>query len=415
MCVLIFKSYLFDSEQKSEKLILIGLCLFGFVLRVLYTLFYNPGIIWPDETRYWNEALNIAQHWIFSQGNTYANDMPLTALIMGIFQMTTHTGVLGVKLLIAFMSACTIYWIGKMAQSIYPSKISLWIAGALAAIYPFFIYYSSLILSETFFLFFTCLFFRNLLEESTRKTILSGTAAGLAHLTRPTLLYFLPMVLIWKYFFMKYPLKRILLFLVIFCVLISPWVIRNYFIFDEILISSTTAGHVLWEGNNPWNKTGGVAEAQWGYLKDMPASLTEIQQDKWKKEQAVSYIRSHPKHFFELSVKRFFRFWHLWPNAEGFDRGWYKWIAFFSFGPVFLISLCSLWILRRNWRKTIILWLFIFYMTGIHMITIGSLRYRLPLEPLLIVLASASLGVLYDQWLAKKGFFFLKMRRFAQS
>lgn len=380
----------------KNNIILISLCSIGLLIRIIYIAFYNQGIVWPDEKRYWEEALNISNHWSFLHANMYANDMPLTAIIVGIFQKVTHADILGAKILVAFVSACTIYFIGKMTYAIYPSKISLWLAGAIAAFYPFFIYYSSLILSETFFLFFVCFFFWCLQEESIQKTILSGVAAGFAHLTRPTILFFLPVILIWKYFLKKYSFKRLLLFLSIFCILIVPWVIRNYIVFGEILISSSTSGHALWEGNNPWNKTGGVAEANWGYLKNMPQGMSELEQIKWKRNQAVKYITTHPANFIRLAFKKFFRFWHIWPNVEGFNRGIYRWVAFASFGPLLLLTLLSLWGLKKQWRSTIIIWLFFAYYTALHMITIGSIRYRLPLEPLMIVLTSAFLAKSYD-------------------
>ena len=42
--------------------------------------------------------------------------------------------------------------------------------------------------------------------------------------------------------------------------------------------------------------------------------------------------------------------------------------------------------------KIIIILIFIVYYTAMHMVTIGSLRYRLPLEPLMIAMASAAMA-----------------------
>ena len=69
----------------------------------------------------------------------------------------------------------------------------------------------------------------------------------------------------------------------------------------------------------------------------------------------------------------------------------YRWIAFASFAPVLVLSLASVFALRGRWKDSIVLWLFVCYYTALHMITIGSLRYRLPLEPLLLALAAVCL------------------------
>ena len=75
----------------------------------------------------------------------------------------------------------------------------------------------------------------------------------------------------------------------------------------------------------------------------------------------------------------------------------YRWLAFASFTPLLLLALSSLFVLRRLWCDTILIWLFVCYYTALHMATIGSLRYRLPLEPLLLVLAATCLSVLIKE------------------
>ena len=68
-----------------------------------------------------------------------------------------------------------------------------------------------------------------------------------------------------------------------------------------------------------------------------------------------------------------------------------------------LLALSSIFVLRGLWRDTILIWLFVFYYTSLHMVTIGSLRYRLPLEPLLLALAAAGLSVLIKEKSRKMG------------
>jgi hypothetical protein len=43
---------------------------------------------------------------------------------------------------------------------------------------------------------------------------------------------------------------------------------------------------------------------------------------------------------------------------------------------------------KKYWPKYLPFVLTIFYLTAIHMITVASVRYRYPLEPLLIIFAS---------------------------
>ena len=64
-------------------------------------------------------------------------------------------------------------------------------------------------------------------------------------------------------------------------------------------------------------------------------------------------------------------------------------LSVLSFGPVALLAL--FYLLRwgwREWPRICPLLLFIGYLTAVHMVTVGSVRYRLPIEPFLIVLAA---------------------------
>jgi hypothetical protein len=369
--------------------ILIGFCLLGLVVRTLYIILFNPGITWPDESRFWEEATNFAQQGTIFSGDRYAHDMPLTALLMGVFIKFFGLSVLGIKILLAFISSATIFLIGKTAYRLFPADATVWLAGCSSAFYPFFIYYASLILSETIFLFLVCFFFYSLFILSEKKTVLTGFWAGLTQITRPTILGFMPIVWLWQYFEKKISWRMITLSAVIFFSFSIAWGIRNYITLRGFLLTTSGSSQVLWEGNNPWNETGGVSEESWKYLEAMPQNLNEIDRARWKSAQAKNYILNNLGRFFELAIKKFFRFWHLWPNFKGFNRGLYQWIALISFGPLLFLSILSLWGLKEQWRLTMILWLFFAYYTALHMITIGSIRYRLPLEPLMIVLSSA--------------------------
>ena len=62
-----------------------------------------------------------------------------------------------------------------------------------------------------------------------------------------------------------------------------------------------------------------------------------------------------------------------------------------SFVPVALLAL--FYLLRWGWRELARIGpivLFIGYLTGIHMVTIGSVRYRVPMEPFVMVFAAVA-------------------------
>jgi hypothetical protein len=220
------------------------------------------------------------------------------------------------------------------------------------------------------------------------------------HLTKPVMLFFLPLLWIWQGLVLKISWRRIGVIVVVFLVVISPWVVRNYLVLDSIVISTTSSGQVLWEGNNPWNTTGGVSgsfEDPEAYLAEMPGGLTERQRDEWKKEQAKNFIINNPKRFLENSLKKFVRFWNLWPNTADYNSQFYKLISVSTFGVILVLSIVGYAIFRDLRQRMTLGVLVIIYITLIHMITIGSIRYRLPLEPLLIAVASLTVSRALDR------------------
>lgn len=384
-----------------DKRIIIYFCLLGFAIRATYSIFFNPDIIFSDEERFLAESVHILNdQTLRTYGGKYAHDMPLTAMLIAVASYVTGGSIVGIKLVLAGVSAITIYVIAMLAFVIHPSRYSALIAAAFATFYPFFIYYSSLLLSETLFLLFLSYFFVQLLNHRTIFWHASVTA-GLVHLTRPTVFYFMPIIWVWQYLLRSVSIKQLVIIIFLFILIILPWGVRNAITLGHFSVTTSGSGQVLWEGNNPWNHSGGVSGSFVDpkiYLLDLPKNINEFEADAWKKEQAVRYIFSDPQYFIEMSVKKFMRFWHLWPNTYEYHAWYYKVVSILSLLPIILLTLLSIYVLKKELKRLSILYLFIGYYTVLHMITIGSIRYRLPLEPIMIALSSATLAQLITMY-----------------
>jgi 4-amino-4-deoxy-L-arabinose transferase-like glycosyltransferase len=377
--------------SRNRKALLL-ICLIGFAIRLAFLLFFDPGIVFPDHEIYWGQVRSLIDHGTFHYIGRDAIYPPLTAIVLASIVMLTGSGILGAKLLLVVVSAITVYFVTRIALLFHPSRLTLWIAGIAAAFYPFFVFFSALICSENLFLMLLSIFFFCVLSESGRSTVFSGLFAGLSHLTRPTLLPFLPLVWIWQRFYSQIQWKYIVCAVAILLVVIVPWGVRNYYVLGKFVIGTTGFGHVFYEGNNPYNDTGGVMTGDRRRLEERPEGLSELESDKWERDRAIEYIKSDPARFFVIGLRKFLRFWSLWPNASDYSSAMYRWISLLSFGPVLVLSLLSIPLLWGMRKKTILIWAFVGYYSLLHVITLGSLRYRLPLEPLLIALAAATLA-----------------------
>ncbi len=117
-------------------------------------------------------------------------------------------------------------------------------AGLLMALEPMSIFWSGLLMSDTLFAFF---FITSVYLLSAQRSLLSILVLALATLTRPFALYCVPFFLL----FMLYQsyksgestrqiIRDSALALVLFCVVISPWIIRNQITFGKASLTSAS-------------------------------------------------------------------------------------------------------------------------------------------------------------------------------
>ncbi len=266
-----------------------------------------------------------------------------------------------------------------------------WIAGLGAAIYPHLIFFSALLLTETQFtaLLLAALWVlaraRNL--DSWKLALAGGLLLGLATLTRFSLgllpLFLLP--LWWS--------RRRLYGLILlgFLLVILPWTIRNYAVLGGFVPFSTHLGHHVWEVLGPEATGGPVADhIRW------PAgthTLDELAQDRMLKRKTWQHVRSHPGATLWLAARKFLRYWSPIPNDPGHRKPVYILASLGSFGVVLIASMVAFWRRRHSALVLWPIWLPVAYYTLIQTtISMGSIRYRIPIEPYLILLAATLLS-----------------------
>ena len=375
----------------------------GLALRLVYFAFSYPISLFPDEERFVATAANILRQGEMVWDGRYAWDMPLMPLLTALGLSMPGEHLIVFRLFLITLSSLTIVLTARIAYAISQSEVAMIACAAIMAVNPLFIFFSPLILSETLFLFFFSTFL--LLLYRPQSTALCGMVAGLAHLTRPTLIYFLPITWLWQRFIEKNNSKHVVLGALLFFLVINFWGLRNYSVFGEYLLSTASSGHVLLEGNNPWNDTGGPSgsfsnSAQ--YKTSIPEGANELAVDKLKKTLAVNYIRDNPQRSATLAIKKLGRLWNPIPNSESYRGQLLRMVSIISTVPLFLLAGLSIWVLRPIIRKLSILYAFIIYYSLIHMLTIGSVRYRLPIDIVLIILASLSLSWVYARLKSRK-------------
>jgi hypothetical protein len=351
----------------------------------------------------------------------YAYRMPLyPALIAGCF-----ADVRAVRLVQAAMDASTVLAVALLAMALLPPERrrgASVIAAAIVALNPFLIYFTGLVLSETLFTAMLAWGMLLLIVGAKGGRLTDRDAAGdlLPHRPRlGTLLWLIgglviagstlarpsaaPLAVILGIaatfaarpprgsgvpaFRVRWPLPVATTMLLLTVAVLAPWAWRNSTVIGHWLWTTSNSGVTAWDGFNP-DATG--ASDQSG-LRMMPqlASMNEVERSTYLSSRATDYIRQNPRHAAELAAIKAGRTWSPMPLSADYGNWMYRLAGLgyaLPFDLLVLAGICAAPI-RRS-AKAFLLAPAV-YFTLVHMASVGSLRYRVPVEPPLAVLAAA--------------------------
>ncbi len=121
--------------------------------------------------------------------------------------------------------------------------------------------------------------------------------------------------------------------------------------------------------------------------------MSELQRDDYFNHLGHEAIKADPARFARLAAAKIARTWSPIPLSEQFGSNKLYVLAGLGYGaPLFLLALWGLFWSELPWRVRILLIAPAVAITVMHAVTVGSMRYRLPAESLLAVVACSSGG-----------------------
>jgi 4-amino-4-deoxy-L-arabinose transferase-like glycosyltransferase len=325
-------------------------------------------------------------------------------LVAGIFRVwgiSTATSRIVLETLNCAFVSLTIIPIFEIARRSF-GKRTAFVAAATWIILPTALMFSTRWIWDTALsaLLLALIFWATLaLLDSKRMAAWAGYGGlwAVAGLTNPALLSVLPFLLGWLvYRHRGIPIWRLKLAgatLLVFLAGIAPWMVRNYYVFGKFIPLRSNFGLELWLGNNP---TVSDTWTPWMHPNDDPEEaekfrrLGEISYMEEKQRAALEFMRTHPADTLNFIFHRFVNNWLAVSDNP---------LAAWSHQPFsttlvsnFLLTLLSLsgvlfaYRARRSdaapYALVLLVFPLIFYLTH------SSLRYRFPMDPILVVLAA---------------------------
>lgn len=428
-----------------ESWILLGIIALSVLLRLIAAIYLGdqvvdmPGI--ADQISYHTLAIRVVGGFGFTFGEPW---WPLTPAEAPTAHWSyLYTGFLafiyiffGAHPLIARILQAVIvgilqpYLAFLIGRRVFNLQIGL-ISAGLTAIYPYFVYYSAALMTETFYivaimgsLYLAILLSEHLshvLEGGLQKQILLlslglGVNLGITILLRQVILLFIPLLLLWIWWasrekFSKNVVGSLLTIGVVLIVMILPFTVFNYIRFKQFVLLNTNAGYAFFFANHPIYGThfeSILPPGMGSYLDLVPVELRNVGDEALLEKEllrrGLQFVVDDPVRYLLLSISRIPPYFMFWPSKDSnLFSNLTRVVGYGFLLPFMIYGLVRAFIPRPPSSgvsiksPAFLLVMFVLIYSAIHILTWTLVRYRLPVDAVLIIFAALAFYDLYER------------------
>jgi 4-amino-4-deoxy-L-arabinose transferase-like glycosyltransferase len=437
-------------DSAPARRLLLAAALLGFVLRAAFGLIYwQDRPLTHDEREYLALAANVAAGRGFAQdlpnephegdgeggsgaGIQRFGRAPMYPLFLApivAFDASLRDGRMpsdvpdAVKVVQSLVGAIGIWLLGAIAWRVGGPRMGV-VAAAIAAVYPPLVWICAYALSEALFatLALACVWWLMPLLDAQRtstspaspppseqrgemgpggewgRLFIGGLLIGLAVLTRPAMLFFLPFVLLltWQRRRGRVALTAALLAGVFAVVL--PWTARNAAVYGRFVLVASEGGVTFWTGNHREALGEGDLAAN-PHLKRLNQEfrarhrgLTEEELEPIYYREALNFIAEAPLRWLGLVAKKLFYTWVPIGPSYRLHSPRYFWTSVVAYGALLPVAVIGFSILWRSGRRPWTLWALAASTIVVALLFFPQERFRIPvIDPTLILCAAAAL------------------------
>ena len=373
-----------------------------------------------------------------ADSSTYALDGNPTAFRPALYPVLLAVGLklgLSAKLWIVILHlllAVGTVWITVLLGQQIKNEKTGWLAGLLVTFDPILLNQSVLVMTETLATFLAVLSIWRVAKLLDHPGLLNGLltaiAFGLAGYCRPTFYVYALLTLVLLLFTLQTSLaKRLMTTFAMGCVVLftlSPWVYRNYQLFDKPVLATTHGGYTLLLGNNPLyyqqakqqlDNSDSIYEAQafdegvlrfnvsedpgfdfWSAeasLKEAIISRNEVERDAFCYAVAFHHIRANQVSFAHGCLTRLKAFWTPLPAEIPGERSDIQRYAVGLWYVLIYLLVANFTLFHtRKWAHSGLLagLSMIIAFSLMHTVFWSNMRMRAPLIPVLCLVAAIS-------------------------
>lgn len=413
-------------ENDSPRL-LYTILILTFVIRLGFVLVLDPNKFYFSDTRHYDgAAMGILDGSGFGEKYNRAPGYPVfMAAIYGLFG---HSFVV-MRIAEVFVGVAIVLLLYLICRKAFDRKTAL-VAAAIAMIFPHFILIPGILYSTNLFTFLlaSSVILLLMLDDKPdyRLLIAAALIAGLTALTIPSFFFILPFWLLWLLFKPgeKFGVRFLhtALYLIVFCMTLVPWTVRNYHIYHRLTLVRPVPSSVLpdldnIEAHKKEIESGFKKTTE--YLRENPYGS-----EKDKVGNFFLHYLKHPWGTIKFVVSELGHFYALYPdrmdtanpeyhkkisakdkrfaNTFGGKWGLVKIASIIVMAPIFLLALIG--VVRRETlrRKRLLLLMTVLSVSVGYSMILSEVRYRIPVEPYILMFTAAGLVWLWEKTLGRK-------------
>ena len=393
-----------------------GAALVALVLRLAFGLGYWVGKPMTHDER---EYLALAGSLAAGRGFTYPPEhesgtaqqfgrapvYPLFLAAIGATHSKNGSAPARVKIVQSVLGALLVVVIGAIAGRAAGSRAGILAAG-IAACYPPLIWLPAYVLSETLYsmlalssaLLLQIAVTRSKRAHSPREggplALFAGALVGVAVLTRPAMLVFVPLALLWLVRAQRHVLA--VAFVAAAIAVIAPWTARNYRAYGRFVPVASEGGVTFWTGNHPLAIGEGdlaanpaIKLAELEFRRAHEGLSAEALEPLYYRD-ALRHIKANPLWWLGLLARK--AFYTVVPAGPSYavHSARYRIASIASYLLLLPFAIYGFRMLRRAEEPPVALGLLVLSSVLVCLIFFPQERFRIPvLDPALIVAAAA--------------------------
>jgi len=369
--------------------------LIALLVRLCFVLFFPPRPTNWDDAGSWDSVgwnVCLGKGFLENDSSPTQQRPPAYPIFLAIVYFLFGHSFLWVKISQAVLDTFTVFILYNISKKYFDEKTSLLVSLVLA-LYPPLIVYNGVIGSEicfTFFLALTLLVLTNTVcINSTKLYGISGVILGITTLCRSTTIFYpifflIGLLIVKKNFF----LKGLIVFLLFFVITLLPWTLRNYFTSGSFSPLAAGGGGLFWSGTQEISDGKPVLEGA-GYYYPELSKMPFHQQDIIQIKMGLKSIYNAPFVYFKITLKKFVRI-VFQPVGQVLTEKKHPLLGKLLYLMHFILlifTVIGVGMSKPLWQDLMPIISIIVYIILMHTLLSSIPRYRLPVEPYIVLFA----------------------------